>query len=353
MKKTLSYFIVFAFLFSSVFTTGCFDSKNKIFSTRTLGALGLVIAVTATGGTGAALPFAANVRGSFSVKDDNVKVVGYAYTSNAKGEKLFEGTPEFDATSTKLSFKTTAEDEAKLAAHEYYLIEVEAKGQVVMSAIYHRNGKPVDSREVEVSYETTAIRHAFESDDNKEADFVQFSNNAAKQTSIIVFAKEIDSALNAWNGTDDFEVAAASASAALKDVGNYKYYRVYCDELPGTEKDGDFEFVDVSKYFLIEATDKTPSTNMRGVAAPAPTFPIYSDATFDFYLREGVYTFKVIPKRGETLEDIFGQEIKKTKASNEITINEDKKLTEEDFKSTSVPDTTPAPAPTQPSDSIR
>ena len=352
MKKTLSYFIVFAFLFSSVFTTGCFDSKNKIFSTRTLGALGLVIAVTATGGTGAALPFAANVRGSFSVKDDNVKVVGYAYTSNAKGEKLFEGTPEFDATSTKLSFKTTAEDEAKLAAHEYYLIEVETKGQVVMSAIYHRNGKPVDSREVEVSYETTAIRHAFESDANKEADFVQFSNNAAGKASILALAKAIDTKLTGWDGVA-FEVAAADANAAVADVATDKYYRVYCDELPGTEKDGDFEFVDVSKYFLIEATEKVQVRNVRGVAAPAPTFPIYSDATFDFYLKEGVYTFKVIPKPGETLEDVFGQEIKKTKASNEITINEDKKLTEEDFKSTSMPDTTPAPAPTQPSDSIR
>ncbi len=333
MKKTLSYFIVFAFLFSSVFTTGCFDSKNKIFSTRTLGALGLVIAVTATGGS--TLPFAANVRGSISVEKDNVKIVGYAYDNGEKGEILFEGTP-VASTSKELSFETAAEDEAKLAAHEYYLIEVKANDYALMSAIYHRGAKKLDSRDVEVNFETTAIRHAFDHRSDKTMDFIQFSNNV-DATSITTFAGKIDTNLKAWDGTKDVEIDDSDATAALTSLGSDKYYRVYCDAIPGTEKDGDFEFVDLSKYFQIEAIRKElPPINIRGGSAPVPTitistFPIYSDATFDFYLKEGNYTFKIAPIDPAETKDIFDKDVTKTKESKEITIDEDRKLTREDF----------------------
>jgi hypothetical protein len=340
MKKTLSYFIVFAFLFSSVFTTGCFDSKNKIFSTRTLMGLGLVIAVTATGGTGA-VAFAANTRGAavVSLATDDVEIVGYAYANTQKGEELFRGTPSYDATSSGFILKTSAEDEAKLSEHEYYLIEVLSNQKAILSAIYHRGAKKIDSRDVEVNFETTAIRHAFENTTNTVNDFVQFVNNV-NANNINTFAAKIENELLTWDGSQDLAIDDADAVAALVGLGSSKFYRVYCDAIPGTEKGGDFEYVDISEYFLIEATEQVQSGNARGVAAPAPPFPIYSDATFDFYLKEGIYTFKIIPKPGKKLEDVFGQEVKKTKESKAITVDEDKKLTEQDFSSKDLPAST-------------
>jgi hypothetical protein len=120
--------VIFAFLFSSVFTTGCFDSKNGIFSTRALGFFGLALVVAASGGSAATVAFAANVRGvasssvaisTLSLADNEVKVKIYDYTGNKKGtEPLVEAVPTFvpasDPASHTFVLNTTAEHETKL-----------------------------------------------------------------------------------------------------------------------------------------------------------------------------------------------------------------------------------------------
>lgn len=343
MKKTLSFLVIFAFLFSSVFTTGCFDSKNGIFSTRALGFFGLALVVAASGGSGAAVAFAANVRGkaisTLSLADNGVKVKIYDYTGNTKGtegtEPLVEAVPTFDSASQTFVLNTTAEDEANLTGKKQLLIEVEATKdgvtEVIMSAVYHTN-KFVDLRDVTVDFDSTALKVGYEKwlETNSGKDFAQFAGNVVPGD-ILNLADDIGNNTNAWLNALGSAILA-TPTAALVDTmadsaGTATFCRVYCDAIPGTEKDGDFEFVDVRKYFEIIATDE--SSNTYG------PFEIYSDATFDFYLEAGkTYTFSVAPKAGEQLEDIFGEEVEKTKESAAIEIaagTTEKKLVAADF----------------------
>ncbi|MCK9457738.1 MAG: hypothetical protein M0R31_10655 [Candidatus Riflebacteria bacterium] len=340
MKKTLSFLVIFAFLFSSVFTTGCFDSKNGVFSTRALGFFGLALVVAASGGSGAAVAFAANVRGvaisTLSLADNEVKVKIYDYTGNTKGtEPLVEAVPTFDPASQTFVLNTTAEDEANLTGKKQLLIEVEANKdgvtEVIMSAVYHTN-KFVDLRDVTVDFASTALKVGYEKwlETNSGKDFAQFAGNVVTGD-ILNLADDIGLNTNAWLNASGSQILA-TPTAALVDTmadsaGTATFCRVYCDAIPGTEKDGDFEFVDVRKYFEIIATDE--SSNTYG------PFEIYSDATFDFYLEAGkTYTFSVAPKAGEELEDIFGEEVKKTKESAAIEIaagTTEKKLVATDF----------------------
>ncbi|NLV93671.1 MAG: hypothetical protein GX031_03835, partial [Candidatus Riflebacteria bacterium] len=195
MKKTLSFLVIFAFLFSSVFTTGCFDSKNGIFSTRALGFFGLALVVAASGGSGAAVAFAANVRGApsststLNLAGIDVKVKIYDYTGNSKGTEppLVEAVPEFDDSASDPAshtfvLKTTAEHETKLTGKKQLLIEVEAtkdgRTEVIMSAVYHTN-KFVDLRDVTVDFASTALKYGYEEwfKTNSDKDFAQFAGN--------------------------------------------------------------------------------------------------------------------------------------------------------------------------------
>ena len=343
MKKTLSFLVIFAFLFSSVFTTGCFDSKNGIFSTRALGFFGLALVVAASGGSAATVAFAANVRGlalsTLSLADNEVKVKIYDFTGNTKGkEPLVEDVPKFDPASGTFVLNTTAEDEAKLTGKKQLLIEVEATKdgvtEVIMSAVYHTN-KFVDLHNVTVDFASTALKYGYEEwvELGKGTEFAQFKVNVdtLPTATISDLAENIETNTKNWlatSGSADLATPTASLVDAIASAGNAPFCRVYCDAIPGTEKDGDFEFVDVRKYFEIIATDE--SSNTYG------PFEIYSDATFDFYLQAGkTYTFSVAPKAGEEVEDIFGEEVKKTKESKAIEIaagTTEKKLVAADFK---------------------
>jgi FlaG/FlaF family flagellin (archaellin) len=350
MKKTLSFLVIFAFLFSSVFTTGCFDSKNGIFSTRALGFFGLALVVAASGGSGAAVAFAANVRGvpistsTLNLAGIDVKVKIYDYTGNSKGTEppLVEAVPEFVPASGTFVLNTTAEDEAKLTGKKQLLIEVEATKdgvtEVIMSAVYHTN-KFVDLRDVTVDFASTALRVGYEKwlelGTNSDKDFAQFEGNVVSGD-ILNLADDIDQNTNAWLNASGSQILA-TPTAALVDAmatsaGTATFCRVYCDAIPGTEKDGDFEFVDVRKYFEIRATDVNATDESSNTYE---SFEIYSDATFDFYLEAGkTYTFSVAPKAGEQLEDIFGEEVEKTKESAAIEIaagTTEKKLVAADF----------------------
>jgi len=349
MKKTLSFLVIFAFLFSSVFTTGCFDSKNGIFSTRALGFFGLALVVAASGGSGAAVAFAANVRGvaisTLSLADNEVKVKIYDYTGNTKGtEPLVEAVPTFvpasDPASHTFVLNTTAEDEANLTGKKQLLIEVEANKdgvtEVIMSAVYHTN-KFVDLRDVTVDFASTALKVGYEKwlETNSGKDFAQFAGNVVTGD-ILNLADDIGLNTNAWLNASGSQILA-TPTAALVDTmadsaGTATFCRVYCDAIPGTEKDGDFEFVDVRKYFEIRATDVNATDESSNTYE---SFEIYSDATFDFYLEAGkTYTFSVAPKAGEELEDIFGEEVEKTKESAAIEIaagTTEKKLVAADF----------------------
>ncbi|MDD3376208.1 MAG: hypothetical protein PHF08_02020 [Candidatus Riflebacteria bacterium] len=332
MKKTLSFLVIFAFLFSSVFTTGCFDSKNGIFSTRALGFFGLALVVAASGGSGAAVAFAANVRGGATstptlyLADNKVKVKIYDYTGKTEGtEPLVEAVPTFDLASQTFVLKTTAEDEANLTGKKQLLIEVEAthgtKTEVIMSAIHHTN-KFVDLHNVTVDFASTALKVGYEkwleTETNKGKDFAQFEGNvtvAAKSA----LATEIETNTTTWVSSTDENAELlfpANVDALANSAGTETFCRVYCDAIPGTEKGGDFEFVDVREYFEIIATDVN-ATDESSKKTYGP-FEIYSDATFDFYLEAGkTYTFSVAPKADKQLEDIFGEEVKKTKESKE------------------------------------
>lgn len=347
MKKTLSFLVIFAFLFSSVFTTGCFDSKNGIFSTRALGFFGLALVIAASGGSGAAVAFAANVRG-VSISDlrlgtNEVKVKIYDYTGNSKGtEPLVEAVPEFDDSASDPAshtfvLKTTAEDETKLTGKKQLLIEVEATKdsvtEVIVSAIHHTN-KFVDLHNVKVDFASTALKYGYEEwvKLGKGTEFAQFKVNVdtLPTETISDLAEIIETNTKNWlDASGSADLATPTAVGAIASAGNAPFCRVYCDAIPGTEKDGDFEFVDVRKYFEIRATDESSNTY--------ESFEIYSDATFDFYLEAGkTYTFSVAPKTDEKLEDIFGEEVKKTKESKAIEIDADEtemKLVADHFKS--------------------
>lgn len=347
MKKTLSFLVIFAFLFSSVFTTGCFDSKNGIFSTRALGFFGLALVVAASGGSGA-VAFAANVRGggeavatsTLRLADNEVKVKIYDYTDNKKGtEPLVEADPKFDPASGTFVLNTTAEDEANLTGKKQLLIEVEATKdgvtEVIVSAIHHTN-KFVDLHNVTVNFASTALKYGYEEwvELGKGTEFAQFKVNVDTLATATIsdLAENIETNTKNWlatSGSADLATPTASFVTAIASAGNAPFCRVYCDAIPGTEKGGDFEFVDVREYFKIIATDES-SKKTYG------PFEIYSDATFDFYLEAGkTYTFSVAPKADEQLKDIFGEEVKKTKESKAIEIAADtakKKLVAADFK---------------------
>jgi hypothetical protein len=357
MQKTLSFLVIFAFLFSSVFTTGCFDSKNGIFSTRALGFFGLALVVAATGGSGAPVAFAANVRGvasssvatsTLSLDANKVKVKIYDYTGNSKGtEPLVEAVPEFDDSASDPAshtfvLKTTAEDETKLTGKKQLLIEVEAtkdgRTEVIMSAIHHTN-KFVDLHNVRVDFASTALKYGYEEwvKLGKGTEFAQFKVNVdtLPTKTISDLAKDIETNTKNWlDASGPQPLATPTALGAIASAGNAPFCRVYCDAIPGTEKDGDFEFVDVRKYFEIRATDVNATDESSKTYGP---FEIYSDATFDFYLEAGkTYTFSVAPKAGEEIEDIFGKKVEKTKESKAIEIDADEtemKLVADHFKS--------------------
>lgn len=342
MKKTLSFLVIFAFLFSSVFTTGCFDSKNGIFSTRALGFFGLALVVAASGGAASTVAFVANTRGvsisNLKLADHNVTVKIYDYSKNVKedgAEPLFSAKPTFDAASGTFKLETTAEDEAKLTGIKQLLIEVEATFNgttaVVMSSVYYTN-KFVDLQNVTIDFGTSALRVAYEKwlETNSGKDFIQFAGNA-DATKLDTLADNIEDITSSWLASASATLATPTATLVddvATSAGTATFCRVYCEAIPGTEKDGDFEFVDVRKYFEIYATEVGSST----VHGP---FEIYSDATFDFYLESGKsYTFSVSPKAGENLEDIFGEDVEKTKESDAIEIaagTTEKKLVAEDF----------------------
>ncbi|NLV93837.1 MAG: hypothetical protein GX031_04700, partial [Candidatus Riflebacteria bacterium] len=239
-------------------------------------------------------------------------------------EPLVEDVPTFDPASHTFVLKTTAEDETKLTGKKQLLIEVEAtkdgRTGVIMSAIHHTN-KFVDLHNVKVDFASTALKYGYEEwvKLGKGTEFAQFEGNVVPGD-IPSLADDIDQNTNDWlNGS----AILAKPTAALS-AGNAPFCRVYCDAIPGTEKDGDFEFVDVRKYFEIRATDVNATDESSNTYE---SFEIYSDATFDFYLEAGkTYTFSVDPKEdeeleeGEQLEDIFGEEVKKTKESKEIEI---------------------------------
>lgn len=355
MKKTLSFLVIFAFLFSSVFTTGCFDSKNGIFSTRALGFFGLALVVAASGGSAATVAFAANVRGvasssvatsTLSLAVNDVKVKIYDYTGNSKGtEPLVEAVPEFvpasDPASHTFVLNTTAEDEANLTGKKQLLIEVEATKdgvtEVIMSAVYHTN-KFVDLHNVTVDFASTALKYGYEKwvELGKGTDFAQFEGNVVPGD-IDNLADDIRQNTNDWLDASGSQPLATPTPLLVNTMadsaGTATFCRVYCDAIPGTEKDGDFEFVDVRKYFEIRATDVNATDESSNTYE---SFEIYSDATFDFYLEAGkTYTFSVAPKAGEEVEDIFGEEVKKTKESKAIEIaagTTEKKLVAADFK---------------------
>ncbi|OQB43879.1 MAG: hypothetical protein BWY02_02955 [bacterium ADurb.Bin157] len=188
-----------------------------------------------------------------------------------------------------------------------------------MSAIHHTN-KFVDLHNVTVDFDSTALKVGYkkwlELGTNSDKDFAQFAGNVVTGD-ILSLADNIGQNTNVWLNASGSAILA-TPTAALVDAmatsaGTATFCRVYCDAIPGTEKDGDFEFVDVREYFEINATDE--SSNTYG------PFEIYSDATFDFYLEAGkTYTFSVAPKAGEQLEDIFGEEVEKTKESAAIEI---------------------------------
>lgn len=348
MKKTLSFLVIFAFLFSSVFTTGCFDSKNGIFSTRALGFFGLALVVATTGGSGA-VAFAANLRGastSLYLADNKVKVKIYDYTGNTKGKlPLIEATPKFDSASQTRVLKTTAEDEANLTGKKQLLIEVEATKdgvtEVIMSAVYHTN-KFVDLRDVTVDFDSTALKYGYEKwlelETNKGKDFAQFEGNVVPGVILNNLADDIAQNTKAWLDASDSQILATptadKVAALANSAGDATFCRVYCDAIPGTEKGGDFEFVDVREYFKIIASEVI-ATDTKQILNTYGPFEIYSDATFDFYLEAGkTYTFSVAPKAGKELKDIFGEEVKKTKESKPIKIDADtakKKLVAADF----------------------
>lgn len=306
MKKTLSFLVIFAFLFSSVFTTGCFDSKNGIFSTRALGFFGLALVVASTGGAASSVAFAANTRGlaisNLELADHNVTVKIYDYSTNKKevgAEPLFSAKPTYDAASGTFKLETTAEDEANLTGKKQLLIEVEATFNgttaVLMSYVHYTN-KFVDLQNVTIDFASSALRVAYEKwlESNPGKDYSQFGNTDS--TKLGILADNIETNTGDWLASTSATLATPTATL-VDDVANSAssatFCRVYCDAIPGTEKDGDFEFVDVRKYFEIYATEVGSST----VHGP---FEIYSDATFDFYLESGKsYTFSVSPKAGE------------------------------------------------------
>ena len=133
------------------------------------------------------------------------------------------------------------------------------------------------------------------------------------------------------------DITKIKVDAIVNAVSSDTYCRVYCDALPGTEKDGDFEFVDVRKYLEIFAfaTDESSNENSNENSNKYGPFEIYSDSTFDFYLKAGhTYKFAVEPKSDEDLKTVFGEDVKKTKESKAIEIaagTKERKLVATDF----------------------
>jgi FlaG/FlaF family flagellin (archaellin) len=221
------------------------------------------------------------------------------------------------------------------------LIEVEAtkdgRTEVIMSAIHHTN-KFVDLHNVTVDFASTALKYGYEEwvKLGKGTEFAQFKGNVdtLPPETISDLAEIIETNTKNWldaSGSADLATPTGALTMATS-AGTATFCRVYCDAIPGTEKDGDFEFVDVRKYFEIRATDVNATDESSNTYE---SFEIYSDATFDFYLEAGkTYTFSVAPKAGEEVEDIFGKEVKKTKESKRIEIaagTTEKKLVATDF----------------------
>ncbi len=213
MKKLMSVFVLVTFLGSLIVMTGCFGGDDGIGAI--IGAAVFVLAISASGGTGAAV-FAANTRDSLRPATS----ISFAATTpkivitplNADGT---EAASSYTLTSDKLTAPTNAGDPIKAEYqisdnYNQYLVKVYAKDQLIHQGIQHvaTGQKTGASTKINLTVDKTSTAKAkVFSNWNKTAtrrSYSDFSYNltAANITTINSIADNINAALVTWVSTD-------------------------------------------------------------------------------------------------------------------------------------------------------
>jgi len=260
MKKLMSVLVLVTFLGSMIVMTGCFGGDDGIGAI--IGAAVFVLAISASGGAGAAV-FAANthdsLRPNISFAATKPKIV--ITPLNADGT---EAASSYTIESDKLTAPTNAGDPIKgeyqiSDNYNQYLVKVYAKDQLIHQGIqYVATGQKTGAAtkvSLTVDSTTTAKVKVF-NNWNKTATrrtYSDFSYNlaAAPTTDITTIANNIDTALQAWTTTDMSAapnytgVDALAQTEAVKVTGTAAVYSIsgYVTQVDGAGSSNAYVYV--------------------------------------------------------------------------------------------------------------
>ncbi|MDD3149123.1 MAG: hypothetical protein PHD82_17675 [Candidatus Riflebacteria bacterium] len=253
MKKLMSVFVLLMFVGSLIIMTGCFGGDDGIGAI--IGVAVFVLAISATGGSGAAV-FAANTRDSLkpAVSLATDKPTFVVYPLNADGTKASATgytVPTDKITEAAGQFKADLEIQDN---YNQYQVEVYANGKLLTKGIQPvattaktgattKVATTVDTVStakamIYSNWQTTATRRLY-SDFSYNLDKANAANPGA--VAVTTIATNIDGTLNTWAATDkstapDFSAAELTATTEATDVPTT--YQVY--SIAGTvyRKDG-------------------------------------------------------------------------------------------------------------------
>jgi len=189
--------ILVAFLGSMVVMTGCFGGSSG----GILAAVAFVIAISATGGSGAAV-FAANLKGATNLSNHEITMIVQPLTS--AGENTGSAHTISKAEISAVGDKFVAKKQIDIAdGFNQYRIEVKAGEVTLVKAVKHlKDSQKTGEVPAEVSTTSTARTMAYEKWATlKNKSYETFQHNLeldnASLASITVLAGSIDAALNA------------------------------------------------------------------------------------------------------------------------------------------------------------
>ncbi len=212
MKKLMCVLILVAFLGSMVVMTGCGGSSGGIFA-----GLAIALIITASGGSGSAIAFAANERATLRPASANfskqAKKINFRITPmNAAGEKVGEGTKythdQLEVVNTDdLELNITSYD---VTSYNQYSIEVYADEEPILKSInYINTNEKSGTKNVEIDPKETAKALLYESWNDADRTYQQFEYNLpADETNINKVASEVESVV----ASISIDIADASLS---------------------------------------------------------------------------------------------------------------------------------------------
>lgn len=243
MKKLMSVFVLLMFVGSLIIMTGCFGGDDGIGAI--IGAAIFVLAISASGGTGAAV-FAANTRDNLrpaivNIDYDDAKPTMKVYPLDDLGNKVGSG---YDIATDKIDGKTnpgsfTAELQIQ-DNYTQYLVEVYAHGQMITQSIQSVPNTMKTGASTKISNKVDMTTSAQVRVFNKwnisstRRKFSDFKENLDKDSTATLavnsVATDVENAIKVWAATSDQSTppifTTADNNAGLINVSTTPYFNI-------------------------------------------------------------------------------------------------------------------------------